>query len=180
MDRAWTVAINALAGHNAALDFVMAGTTRYGVPIIVALVLLQWWSRRDRSHMRHTALAAGLSFLGGLAINQAILLFVHRVRPYDAGMTHLIVPPSTDWSFPSDHTTAVVSVAAAFAFQRLPGRTLGLFAAALLMAFSRVYVGSHYVSDVIGGACTGALAAVAVRAGFREGSRLDRALTAIL
>jgi hypothetical protein len=40
--------------------------------------------------------------------------------------------------------------------------------------------GTHYLTDVIGGACAGVAAAVLVRASYREGSRLDRFLTAIL
>lgn len=42
----------------------------------------------------------GLSFLLGLALNQLILLFVHRMRPYGGGVTHLLISPSPD---PSSH-----------------------------------------------------------------------------
>jgi hypothetical protein len=38
--------------------------------------------------------------LTGLALNQLILLFVHRPRPYAAGVSRLIVTPSADWSSP--------------------------------------------------------------------------------
>src|SRR5262249_1926564 len=44
--------------------------------------------------------------------------FVHRLRPYDAGVTHLLIAPSHDPSFPSDHSTAVFSIAFAYL---LPG-----------------------------------------------------------
>jgi hypothetical protein len=39
------------------------------------------------------AIVAGLSFLLGLGLNQLILLFIHRLRPYDAGRTHLLIRP---------------------------------------------------------------------------------------
>jgi hypothetical protein len=42
---------------------------------------------------------AGLAFIIGLGLNQIILLFVHRIRPYDAGVSHLIVSWSGDWPF---------------------------------------------------------------------------------
>jgi len=52
--------------------------------------------------------------------------------------------------------------------------------AALVIVWSRVFVGTHYMTDVVGGACTGIAAAILVRAAYREGSRLDQFVTAIL
>src|SRR5260221_4770867 len=124
MDQAITKWINSLAGSNVLLDSDMIAVTNVGVPLLVALVVAQWWSKIERTHVRHTCIAAGLSFLIGLGLNQIILLFVHRVRPYDAGISHLIISKSTDWSFPSDHTTASIAVVATFALHGLARRTL--------------------------------------------------------
>lgn len=165
MDRMITAAANAPAGAHPLFDSVMIALTQFGVPLVVVMAALQWRSRNDRLHVRHVALTAGLSFVLGLGINQMILLFVHRVRPYDAGVTHLIIPPSADPSFPSDHATAVAAVVAAFSLQGLPRRTALLGMAALLIICSRVYVGTYYVTDV---------------AFYRVGSRLDAAVTGIL
>jgi undecaprenyl-diphosphatase len=57
---------------------------------------------------------------------------------------------------------------------------LGFLAAAALVTVSRVYIGTHYASDVLGGALTGAFAAVIVRAAYREDTRIDRLITGIL
>lgn len=179
MDAELTRWINGFSGHNPVLDNLMVLLTEAGVPIIVAVVTLQWWSRADRPHVRHTAVAAGLSFILGLALNQLLLLFIHRVRPYDAGVSELLIAPSADWSFPSDHATATVAVAVAFLLQRLPRRGLFFVAAAALVCLSRVYVGTHYVTDVLGGAATGLAAALIVRAAYRENSRLDRIVTGL-
>ena len=180
MDEALTHWINLPAGQNAALDAVVIAVTKFGVPLLVLGVAAQWWAAKDRAHVRHAAVAAGLAFVLGLALNQMLLLFVHRMRPYDARLTHLIIPPSADWSFPSDHATAAFAIVAAFALQSLPRRAVLFLVAALLIAWSRVFVGTHYLSDVLGGACTGALAALAVRLGYPEGSRLDRLVTGLL
>ena len=52
--------------------------------------------------------------------------------------------------------------------------TLSRFgAAALLVCWSRLHIGIHYAGDVVGGATTGVAAALAVRLGYRENSRLD-------
>jgi undecaprenyl-diphosphatase len=180
MDEAVTHWLNMPAGQSPALDAVVIAITKFGVPLLIVCVAAQWWSKADRAHVRHATVAAGLSFLLGLALNQALLLFIHRVRPYDAGLSHLIIPRSADWSFPSDHATAAFAVATAFGLQRLPGRSALLFALALLIAWSRVFVGTHYIFDVIGGACTGIGAAVAVSLSYREGTSADRLVTGLL
>ncbi|WP_202360816.1 phosphatase PAP2 family protein [Mesorhizobium sp. 131-3-5] len=180
MDATLTHWINAAAGLHPVLDEAMIGVSQIGVPLMVLAVALQWWAKADRYHVRHAALSAGLPFSMGLAINQFILLFVHRVRPYDAGVTHLLISPSADWSFPSDHATATVAIVAAFAMQGLPRRTIALAVLAFLVCWSRIYTGTHYLSDVVGGAVTGVVAAVVVRLAYRKNSRLDKLMTGIL
>jgi undecaprenyl-diphosphatase len=179
MDHALTQWINGPAGVSVLLDSVMIGASRFGVPFLVLLVALQWWSGGDRRHVRHACMAAGFSFFLGLGLNQLILLFVHRVRPYDAGLTHLIINPSADWSFSSDHATATFAIAAAFLLQGLGRRGLALAGGAFVVCVSRVFVGTHYVSDVIGGMATGLIAAVLVRAAYWEGTWADRLVTGI-
>jgi undecaprenyl-diphosphatase len=162
------------------LDDAMVVVTKAGVPVLVMAVALLWWSRRDRQNTRHAVVAAGLSFLGGLLLNQLLLLFIHRVRPYDVGVTHLIISPSADWSFPSDHATAAVAITTAFLLSRDRQRGLIFLAATGLICFSRLYVGTHYLSDVLGGAATGAVAALAAQQLYRKGTRFDTLITGLL
>lgn len=180
LDLIATASINGLDGRYPGFDRVMEAVTLYALPLLVALVALQWWRRGDRQHLRHVLVAAGLSFLLGLGMNQLVLLFFHRIRPYDAAVSHLLVPPSSDWSFPSDHATATMAIAATFLLHRMPRAGLFFLAASLLVMFSRVYVGIHYVGDVLGGAVTGVAAAAVVWAAYREGTRADRFVTGIL
>jgi len=180
MDQAITQWINSPAGTNGLLDAVMIMAGKIGVPLLIVLVAVQWWSKVDRTHVRHSCIAAGLSFLIGLGLNQAILLFVHRVRPYDASVSHLIISKSADWSFPSDHATASIAIVAAFGLHGLPRCTLLFGLMALLICWSRIFVGTHYLTDVLGGSLTGVGAAMLVWVFYREGSRLDRLATRIL
>lgn len=179
MDSTITRWINAAAGYSAVLDAAMIFVTHFGVPVIVLAVAAQWWAGEQRNLVRHAAVSAGLSFLLGLAVNQLILLFVHRVRPYDAGVTQLLIGRSADWSFPSDHATASMAVVAAFALHGLSRRTLMLFVLAVIMCWSRIYVGTHYLSDILGGALTGGVAALAVKLTYRRGTAVDRMITGI-
>ena len=171
--------INSWAGHSPFVDLMMVWVSSIGVPILVFAVACQWWARQDRQHSRHNLLAAGFSFLIGLAFNQLILLFVQRVRPYDGGITSLLIPPSGDPSFPSDHATASFAIAAAFLVYRFRGAAAFL-GAAVLISVSRIYIGTHYISDVVGGAFTGVIAVGIVWLMYRENTRADRFLTGIL
>jgi undecaprenyl-diphosphatase len=180
LDAAATRTINGLGGASGPIDFPMVWVSAIGVPLLVLAVAGQWWRGPDRSHNRHVLVATGLSFLLGLAINQVILLFVHRMRPYDAGITHLLIARSADPSFPSDHATASFAIAAAFLLHGMRRLGLWFLAAAVLVAISRVYIGTHYVSDILGGAMTGIAAAILVRALYREGTRVDQLVTSIL
>jgi len=178
-DVAVTRAINSLSGVNFTIDTLMIWVSVIGVQLLVIAVAGQWWVRNERIHTRHILIATGFSFIAGLALNQLILLFIHRMRPYDAGLTHLLIARSPDFSFPSDHATATFAIAAGFLLHGFRRRGIGFLAAALLISFSRVYIGTHYFSDVLGGMATGILAAMLVRIFYREGSRLDSLLTHI-
>ncbi|MGO4175447.1 phosphatase PAP2 family protein [Bosea sp. TAF32] len=179
LDAAATHAINSFSGV-AVADVLMIWISAIAVPLLVLAVAGQWWRGGGRPHDRHVLVSAGLFFLLGLAINQIVLLFVHRVRPYDGGVTHLLIEHSSDPSFPSNHATPTFAIAAAFLVHGMRRMGLLFLAAAVLVSISRVYVGTHYVGDVHGGAVTGIVAAALVRVFYREGTRLDRLVTSIL
>lgn len=73
---------------------------------------------------------------------------------------HVLVDKTTDFSFPSDHATTAGAVAVGLLFAN---RRWGIVASALavLTAFTRVYVGAHYPSDVVAGLALGGIVAAA-------------------
>lgn len=83
---------------------------------------------------------------------------VGRVRPYEtvSGL-HRLIEAQEGWSFPSGH--AASSFAAATVFFMGYRRRVGIpfMVLAGMIAFSRLYVGVHYPSDVIVGTVIGAL-----------------------
>jgi undecaprenyl-diphosphatase len=180
LDNFLTQWINGFAGQSTALDQAMIAVTSFGVPFMVLLVVLHWWGKRPRAPKRHACVAAGLSFLLGLAIAQIMLLVIHRVRPYDAGISHLIVPPSVDWSFPSDHAIASLAIFFAFALQGLRRWSFIFLALALVLCFSRIFVGTHYMSDILGGAAVALVAAYIVKQLYRPDTKIDRWITSLL
>ena len=79
----------------------------------------------------------------------------HRYRPCIA-LSNIITPLGCNgtWSFPSNH--AVNNFAAAtFYYVLFPRLKWALFITAALVSISRVYLGLHYPSDILGGAVIG-------------------------
>lgn len=179
LDASFTHWINGFAGIHPLLDVVVATFGSVAVPLMVLYTVFHWWLPTRDARQRHLALAAGATFLLGQAINQIVLLFVHRPRPYLAGVSHLLIPPSADWSFPSDHATAATGIALTFLLHGYFGRGASLMGVALLVCLARVWVGTHYVGDVLGGFVTALVAATFVKATFRPGTRFDTALTSL-
>ncbi|MCL5783729.1 MAG: phosphatase PAP2 family protein [Patescibacteria group bacterium] len=87
---------------------------------------------------------------------QFIRLFIQEPRPFlTLHLTPLISPP-TDLSFPSGHSSFMGIVASAYIVAR--SKWAWVFVPlALLVGFSRIYVGVHYPLDVLGGFILGFL-----------------------
>jgi undecaprenyl-diphosphatase len=110
---------------------------------------------------RHGVVAAGFSALLALGAAQLIGDLWDRARPYEAhpASAHLLVAGSPDPSFPSDHATAAFAIAVSIALRSRRAGTIAL-AMAIAVSVARVAVGTHYPSDVIGGALLGTAAAL--------------------
>jgi undecaprenyl-diphosphatase len=179
IDAFLTHLINLPAGHVPPLDWIMLFLAKIAVYLLVLAVAMRWYWPGDRGFERHVVVSCGLAAGLGLAANQVILLFYDRLRPYEANVTHALLPPNGDPSFPSDHATLAFAIAAMLAVKRHRWAPWFLIAATLI-ALSRIYVGVHYVSDVLGGCAIGCLAAVALNFVYRRDSAIDRRLVSIL
>lgn len=98
---------------------------------------------------------AGLSLLICSCVIQFLKKKINRPRPQFLveGLKAFDVP-ICPYSFPSGHTGASLAVALAV-YSYLPAYGAILLACSLLIGFSRVYLGVHFVSDVLAGALIG-------------------------
>jgi undecaprenyl-diphosphatase len=103
--------------------------------------------RRRSQRWRAATTTVGVTYL----ISTSIKLAIGRQRPVIEDLPQLMATP-TGLSFPSSHSSS--SFAAAQAYSLLVPRQL-LYAVAVPMALSRLYLGVHYPSDIVAGAALG-------------------------
>ena len=144
----------------ASLTYLMLGVSAMngiaGISILSVLLALYLAWKREWYWLLWLAIASP----GGMLLNVLTKYAFHRDRP--AFIDPIVT--LTSYSFPSGHTaasTALYGTLAAFLMQRLntPLQRALVLGAALLMVilvgFSRMYLGAHYLSDVLAGMAEG-------------------------
>lgn len=154
------------------LDLPMVAITTLGyysvvTPLAIIAALLFYW-RGPRSY----ALFVPICAFGDMVLATIAKDTVDRVRPHLFHFANYPIPSS--YSFPSGHANMAISfygvLALLLARQTVGWRrwaliTLGIILA-LLIGFSRLSLGVHYPSDVLGGYLLASFWAALVGAGF--------------
>ena len=125
--------------------------------IVLGLLMLLAGIRKRAWRQRGIFLLFSL-VLDFLLCNVLLKPLVNRTRPYVVWDYTPLIPPVGDPSFPSGHTA--VSFAAATALYCIDKRWgIAAYILAVLIGFSRLYLGVHFPLDVFCGACVGVVAA---------------------
>lgn len=125
-----------------------------GFMIALTVVLLFVW-KKGRGGVK---LASAMMI--STALNNIIKVIIRRPRP-----EILQLADESTFSFPSGHTMAIVTLVAFVIYALWSSRekssitncfrhilTIALIVVALLVMFSRIYLGVHFITDIIGGA----------------------------
>jgi undecaprenyl-diphosphatase len=176
-----------LLEHVIALDRALmqeAGDLRWAPATALFIIASAWWVKgplfvlvgvlrdvRDRV-VPATGLAIAAAFVTGDVASGAIKQAVDRPRPPldDPGRLDAAIALPSSPSFPSGHATTTFAAAAAVAVL-MPRLRWPALALAVLVATSRVYLGVHFVLDVIVGAALGALIGLGIALGRQEARR---------
>jgi undecaprenyl-diphosphatase len=154
---------NFVLGHrvpwlNAVLEaWTWLGSTAVLIPLLLAASGLLWWGRRDRDAVVYLWVALA----GAAVLYQTLKVLIGRARPPVSQMlTH-----TGGYAYPSGHATQAITVwglLAVLAVTHLRRRTpralvLGIATVVIvLVGVSRIYLGVHWVTDVVGGYALGA------------------------
>lgn len=142
------------AWHAPWLDLVMATATIMGIMggIWQLLALIGLTHPRWRAAAWRTLLAVWLALV---VVDGLVKPLINRARPIVPPAVERTLPPAArSASFPSGHATSAFAGAAAVS-RMWPATRVVWWALAVLIAYSRIYMGHHYPLDVIGGAIVG-------------------------
>ncbi|MFD5555421.1 phosphatase PAP2 family protein [Streptomyces sp. NPDC127068] len=137
--------------------------TEAGIVVFVALFVAAWWRvRRSTGRPLAAALLAPVATGVAYVLSEVAKTVFDQDRPCrsvaGAAASLVACPERGDWSFPSNHATiaGASAVTLALVWRGLVWVTVPL---ALLLAFSRVFVGVHFPHDVVVGLVLGAVVA---------------------
>ncbi len=159
--------------HNDVLDELMLFITTLGdvgllwIVTGILLAVVPGIGKESKEHLK-TRRIMGICILLSIALNfllsnLVVKNIIQRPRPYsvDLSLIPKIIP--SEYSYPSGHTSS--SFAAATSIYMVNKRAGGVaFAVAAIIAFTRMYFGVHYPTDIIGGIVMGISCAIAVKA----------------
>jgi len=153
VDETLFLAINGLAGQFAVADyFFLQLGNRSTLYLPGACAIAYWlWSNRREALLGGPVLGAAVGltdFVGG-----QLKWAFERVRPCRALTEAVKIEPSGCgglFSFPSNHAANTAALAA-FLQILYPKSGWVTWPIVVLVGFSRVFIGAHYVTDVLGG-----------------------------
>lgn len=149
-----TQSIYVLIPHTPTLDYFFSFFSQQGSSILIwvitIVILIFLGERKDKRFVLYFLAVFGIA-LGLTTLLKNVFI---RPRPDFFSLIHAVNTCPIDYSFPSGHAATAFAVATVLAyFDRK--RWYVYFIIASLIAFSRIYLGCHYVGDIIIGAILG-------------------------
>ncbi len=142
-----------LSYHNIFLDNLVLLLSNMGIIffwIIIAVILYFMGNEKTKNIVKKMIIVLVIVVI----VTNLLKVIVMRPRPYTVLSNLVVLATETDFSFPSGHTS--ISTSMAFLLSREYGKYY-LMIIPLVVALSRLYIGVHYPSDVLGGFLVGVI-----------------------
>ncbi|MBR0472145.1 MAG: phosphatase PAP2 family protein [Methanosphaera sp.] len=144
-----------LSYHSMLLDNIVLLISYMGLIffwILIALILYFCGNEKGKSVAKRMIIILILVTI----VTQLLKIIIMRPRPYTVLSSLVVLATESDYSFPSGHTSISVSMIYLLAKNY---DNYYLWIIPILVMLSRLYMGVHYPSDVLGGFLVGLLVA---------------------
>lgn len=152
-DRVIFHAINNLSRKSKILDGMAIFFARYLAYLLVALLLLFAYLKKDVTVF---VVPVATALLARFLINQLIYFFYKRKRPPEVLNIVPLIPKPNHPSFPSGHAASFFAISFALFVYSIPLATIFLLLTCGMVIF-RIFCGVHWPSDIIAGIASGLL-----------------------
>ena len=154
--------------QNGFFDFLMPILTNldyWRIPLGLGVILLFVFGKK-KGRIAVILLVLGIT-LSDQVCNNLIKPLVGRIRPCNVlENIHLLVNCTKSYSFPSSHAMNMFTGVTLLSYSYRKIRVI-LFIMAILVSYSRIYVGVHYPFDVLAGAILGVFCAFIILIVFK-------------
>jgi membrane-associated phospholipid phosphatase len=149
------------------LDVVFQLFTMLGEELVIIGILgfLYW------CYDKKVGEKVGITVFISLVLNSSIKTLFKRLRPFqvDGAIVNVRPQTSSGYAFPSGHTQGAATVfTSAALWLKKKGFLIGAFVITFLVAMSRMYIGVHYLTDVLVGAALGIGISYAMMAYYKK------------
>jgi undecaprenyl-diphosphatase len=172
IDKAIFYSIN-LGTVNRLFDIIMPFITERNNWFLLYIYVWIYLFWKGGKNGRIAAILIILAIVASDQISSSILKpLVSRVRPcYELEGVRTILGCGGRYGFPSSHAANYFAAATIFTYY-FPRYKWIYISIAILVSFSRIYIGVHYPSDVIGGAILGFLSSFIIIIIYKKGEDL--------
>lgn len=161
MAQNWDIAllkdINRKQSPGSTTFFKLTSNSAYLIPFAYPVVCFTIGKINKNNPLVRESFYSSISLSTASLLSYTIKIVGKRPRPYDAYPNQLrIDKPANTYSFPSGHTTVAFCAATSMSlYYKKWYVAVPAYAWACSIAYSRMYLGKHYPTDIIGGILLG-------------------------
>ena len=147
------------SGANPFWDFIFKSVTYAGSFYALAIAFMIFYYGINKKY----AFSFLVGSLGACGVNFTLKHIINRPRPWQASSSIVAKTFETGYSMPSGHSQTVASVGSGVCMYKKAKKRDNIISivvavvVALLVAYSRLYLGHHYLTDVLCGLVLGAV-----------------------